>query len=202
VLEKLTGTAVLVFARAPVNGQCKTRLIPALGQDGATALHAAMIRHTLMTAARAGIGPVELWCTPSPDHPFFIDCRKQQSFTLHQQHGQDLGARMANAMEHALHHYQQVILIGTDCPTLNENYLRLAQQQLEAGCDAVIGPAVDGGYILIALRRTEPALFEAIDWGTDVVLHQTRQRLSRLNYHWQELAALRDIDEPDDLRNL
>ena len=198
-----TSTGILIFARAPISGQCKTRLIPALGQDGATAIHAAMIRHTLTTAHQAGVGPVELWCTPTPQHPFFVTGLSQQPpFTRHRQQGQDLGARMAHAIEHALQRYSRVILIGTDCPTLDENHLRQAQHLLVTGCDAVIGPAQDGGYVLIALSRTDPALFQGINWGTNTVLQQTRHCLSRLHYHWQELAELSDIDTADDLYTL
>lgn len=202
-MTKITaGTCIQVFAKTPVTGQCKTRLIPALGIDGATALHKAMVQHTLNTATNAGLGPVELWCTPSQQHRFFSDCLKQYPLTLHQQCGHDLGTRMAYAMKYALQKYQQVILIGTDCPTLDENNLRQAQRQLVSGYDAVIGPAQDGGYVLIALRRTDAKIFQSINWGTDTVLQQTRQRLIQLHFHWHELKSHRDIDTPDDLDTL
>jgi len=202
VTQTSTNSCILVFARTPIPGECKTRLIPVLGKDGATKLHTAMIQHTLVMTSRSGLGQVQLWCTPSPQHPFFIACANQHSLSLHQQTGHDLGARMAHAVEHALQQYQWVILIGTDCPSLDENYLRRARDQLSSGCDAVIGPAHDGGYTLIALRQSVPAIFQDIEWGTESVLQQTRQRLSKFNFHWVELDKRHDIDTPDDLAPL
>jgi rSAM/selenodomain-associated transferase 1 len=199
---KTENTVILVFAKAPVEGECKTRLIPALGRSGATMLHAAMVQHTLAMVIRAALGPVQLWCSPLPQHPFFGTCRDQHRLTLHRQRGHDLGSRMAHAIKQALKRSARVILIGTDCPALNEKDLHQAHQQLSAGNDVVIGPANDGGYVLIALNQTSPQLFQSIDWGSAKVLQQTRKRLRQLGYHWHELEMRRDIDTTDDLASL
>ena len=93
------------------------------------------------------------------------------------------------------------LLIGTDAPALDAGYLRDAAAALR-GNDAVIGPALDGGYTLIGLKRAAPGLFEAMPWSTPEVLGETRLRLRRLALRHVELPPLADIDEPADLVHL
>src|SRR5882672_12690446 len=97
-----TACRVMVFARAPTPGEVKTRLIPALGEAGAAALHRRLVTHTLGAAADALIGPVELWCTPDTGDPFFFDCERRLRVSLHAQGQGDLGSRMRRAFESAL----------------------------------------------------------------------------------------------------
>jgi len=110
---------------------------------------------------------------------------------------------MARAMESALAAGSQGLLIGCDCPALTAAYLREAAAALSGGNDAVLGPAEDGGYVLIGLARSPTAqLFEDIGWGTATVMQETRTRLARGNWRWRELAVLWDVDRPEDLRRL
>ena len=101
MMEK-TDCRLIVFARAPVPGQVKTRLIPAMGPEAAASLHEKLVFHSLAMAVYAGVGPVDLWCTPSPDHPFFIRCNREFQVELHTQVGEDIGQRMAHAFKETL----------------------------------------------------------------------------------------------------
>nr|VFJ48634.1 MAG: hypothetical protein BECKFW1821A_GA0114235_102030 [Candidatus Kentron sp. FW] len=188
---------ILIFAKAPVPGAVKTRLIPTLGARGAATLQGALIHHILTVATRTHLA-VELWCHPDRDHPLLSTYAGEFSIILRTQEGADLGARMYHAAREALA-VGPVILIGSDCPTLRAEELREASMMLEGGCDAVLGPAVDGGYYLLGLNRIDPWLFEGISWGSDRVLEETRRRLRALGWRWREMFVKRDMDRPADL---
>ena len=193
--------AVVVFAKAPLPGYAKTRLIPALGAEGAARLARGLLEAALDAALDAGIGPVELCCAPDARQPAFADLARRAEASLTGQGEGDLGERMARALARSLREHAAAIVIGTDAPGLDAAYLRGAADAL-ATHDAVFGPALDGGYTLVGLRRPAPALFEGIDWSTPQVMAQTRARLARLGLRHAELAPLADIDEPADLRHL
>lgn len=195
-------TPLIVFAKAPRPGQVKTRLAPALGDEGAALLHRRLVAHTLRTARSANVGPVELCCAPDASDAFFLHCAQQYGVALTQQGDGDLGARMARALGRVLHGASQALLIGTDCPAMGGEYLHDAAAALTAGHDAVVGPAEDGGYVLIGTRLAEDALFERIQWGAADVMENTRARLRSLAWRWHELPTLWDVDRPDDLIRL
>lgn len=190
---------ILVFAKAPLAGEVKTRLIPVLGAATAAALHAHLVRHTLVTVCRAGICPVQLWCSPDTTHAFFAECQREFGVTLHTQQGSNLGARMAHAFDVALQEYPQAVIIGSDCPLLTAQDITTTLAALCSDCNAVLGPAQDGGYVLLGLKQAPPSLFEAIPWGTANVLALTRERLQQLQWRVTELAAHWDVDRPEDL---
>jgi len=191
---------VMVFARAP--GEAKTRLIPALGEAGVAALHRRLVMHCLRAARDSRLGPVELWCAPHAGDPFFRDCERRCGVSLHPQGEGDLGARMQRAFESALAGAERAILVGSDIPALSAQYLRDADQALGRGDDAAIGPAEDGGYVLIGLSRCDPELFRDIPWGGPEVLAETRRRLATLSWRSSELPVLWDVDRPEDLERL
>jgi len=194
--------SVLIFARAPEPGQCKTRLIPQLGAEGAAALHIQLLERTLSIATAAHRGLVQLWCTPDSDHPYFAECQRRWGVSLHTQQGADLGARMNHAFQQSLSPSTPAgaILLGCDAPELAVEHLHQAREQLAAGMDVVLGPAHDGGYVLIGLRQPCPALFTQMPWGSDQVLAITRQRIAALDLHHYELPPQPDLDRPEDLR--
>ncbi len=194
---------IMIFAKAPTPGAVKTRLIPALGENGAAALQRQLIARTLRTAVAAGLGTLELWCAPGPGDPFFAACAKRHGLGLQAQGEGNLGMRMARALESALAAGSPGLLIGCDCPALTPAYLREAAAALAGGNDAVLGPAEDGGYVLIGLARSPAVqLFEDIAWGTATVMQETRTRLARGHWRWRELAPLWDVDRPEDLWRL
>ena len=181
---------IIVFARAPVPGQAKTRLIPRLGEWGAARLHTRLLRHALRTARAANCGSVELHLTRR--HSLFRGARLQR--------GRDLGERMETALKGALRGNHLVILIGSDCPALTPADLRCAARWLRGGCDAVLAPAEDGGYALIAVRKSLPELFPNIAWGERGVYAETLRRLE--GRRWRALRMLWDVDRPEDLDRL
>jgi hypothetical protein len=109
---------------------------------------------------------------------------------------------MHRAMQVSLKKAERVILIGADCPALTPRDLRRADRLLKGACDAVIAPAEDGGYGLIALRRNSPLLFEGIAWGGADVYRETLRRLERLGWRWRVLRSVWDVDRPEDLERL
>lgn len=181
---------IIMFAKAPVPGAAKTRLVPALGEWGAARLHASLVRRAVRTALAAECGEVQLHGTRR--HSFFGDLNV--AFRLQQ--GADLGERMY----HALSRNPGAILIGTDCPELSAADLRRAARWLNAGYDAVIAPAQDGGYALIGLRRARNEFFHGIAWGTSRVYAQTVERLAA--HRWRALRTVWDVDRPEDLERL
>jgi len=193
--------AIAVFSRAPVPGQAKTRLIPKLGSESAAKLQHAFLRKTLQTAVSAQVGPVSLWCAPNCDHPVFEQCRLDFKLSLQPQCGGDLGVRMLDVFE-KLCSEQPVLLIGTDCPALTPEHLRLAAAALREGDDAVFLPVEDGGYVLIGLRRPVPSLFTDMPWGSAEVMAETRRRLVQQTMRWREPALLWDVDNPEDIDRL
>lgn len=192
---------LLVFARPPVSGVTKTRLVPALGADGAARLHATLVRHILQQAAAAAPAALELWCAAADPGDTLATLARESGARVRIQEGADLGARMAHALGAATAGGVPAIVVGSDCPWLDAAALREAATALD-GADAVIGPALDGGYVLLGLHRVESALFTGIDWGTAGVLGATRARLRALGWRWRELVARPDIDRPADLERL
>lgn len=195
-------TAILVFAKAPLPGAAKTRLIPLLGAEGAAALQARLLGRALATARAAAPAALQLWCAPDCSHPALQAAARQHEATLHAQHGDDLGARMAHAFDDALAQVRHALIIGTDCPALTPRHLHDAADALREGCDAVFVPAEDGGYALIGLARPAPPLFTGIAWGGPAVMAQTRERLCAAGLRGRELDTLWDVDRPEDFRRL
>ncbi len=193
---------IIVFAKAPVAGQCKTRLIPALGEQGAAELHAQLLHHTLRTSTDARLCPVELWCADNSDHPFIKACSEQYDVVVRQQQGNNLGERMHHAFQQILTDNTFAILIGSDCPTLGKQDLDDALLALHSGIDCTLNPAMDGGYVAIGLSRLDSTLFDNIHWGTASVYEETLQRLKTLDWWWKKLATHHDIDRPEDLEHL
>lgn len=191
--------SVAILARAPIPGQAKTRLIPALGAAGAAALQGWLLQRTVAMALAADVGPVSLWCAGDPQHPDFVHCRDVGSVALRQQPEGDLGARMLAALREAP--TATTLVVGTDCPALTAAHLRDAAGQL-ADHDVVVVPAEDGGYVLIGTTPPQPELFAGVDWGTARVMAQTRERLRAAGLRWCELATLWDVDRPGDLARL
>jgi len=150
----------------------------------------------------ARAGRVSLWCTPDCRHPSFRALGARHRIWLRVQRGRDLGERMGAAMRHLLERHPIAILAGSDCPALGAAAFRQAAEWLDGGADAVLAPALDGGYVLIGLRRIEPPLFAGMAWGTDRVLAETRRRFGALGWKWRETEPLPDIDRPQDLVHL
>lgn len=208
---------LIVMAKAPRAGQAKTRLIPALGAEGAAALARRLLHHTLDEALAAAdslkhaqINATVTLCgtplstPPAPGEalwglPELNDWLPR--LHLQDQGDGDLGARMARAVRGPLLAGQPCVLIGTDCPALGQQALHGIAMDLQ-GHDAVMVPANDGGYVALGLRCFEPTLFTDMPWSTPEVARLTRQRLAAAGLSLHEWPPEHDIDEPADLAHL
>jgi len=143
----------------------------------------------------------ELHCSPDTSHAFFNTLANQYSIKLLPQQGAQLGDKMANAMKTALNSGSQCAIIGTDCPSMNASYIQQAFTQLH-NSDVVLGPAKDGGYVLIAAKSFDYRLFSRVSWGTSEVLKQTLENINQLQLKYHKLDTLSDIDKGEDLNHL
>jgi rSAM/selenodomain-associated transferase 2/rSAM/selenodomain-associated transferase 1 len=192
---------LIIFTRYPTIGQVKTRLIPAVGAEGAAQLHRHMTEQTLTQVQALQ----KHWPLTVEIH--FAGNQSYQAMATwlgtdwqyRPQTAGDLGERMSSAFTDARQAgMERVVIIGTDCPGLNAEFIQDAFAQLLTH-DLVLGPAIDGGYYLIGLRSLHPELFAGISWSTDRVLTQTIEIGQRLNLSLALLPFLADIDRPADL---
>ena len=192
---------VLFFAKAPVAGRVKTRFISELGSEGALALHKKLIQLTWQRISERARWPIELWMSETGKEGWFSRlCALDQMFV---QQGDDLGERMSFALNQALQRAPYVLVVGADCVSLDTDYLLDAIKRLKAGASVVLGPAEDGGYVLLGVSHTVPQqVFLDIEWGSERVLQQTRTRLIASGIQWQELSPRWDVDVPADLPRL
>jgi hypothetical protein len=213
-------SALVVFAKAPIPGEVKTRLCPPLTPDEAATLHGTFVLDVLeqirLAASPTGRGDQTsshlvprtphllfdryLACSPASDHVFFKIMEERQGVQLLDQVGPDLGARMSQTFTSLFARgYKQVVIIGTDAPTLPPSSYQEALASLNER-DLVLGPALDGGYYLIGLTRPAPELFAGVPWSTDQVLPLTRKKAADLGLTVGLLKEWRDVDTIDDLR--
>ncbi len=195
-------TRILVFSKAPEPGQVLTRLCPPLGEREAAELYTRMVHHTLVRLGSEAICPVQLWCTPSIDHPFFQACQAKYGVTLYTQGGLDLGERIGNALEQTLKAVSQAIIVATDAPELGVDDVRSAIAALSEGYEVVVNPSEDGGFVLLGANRSIAELSLGLPWGTNRVWQEMRNLLDRHQYHWHALAIRWDVDRPEDLERL
>jgi len=190
---------LIQFAKAPQLGLVKTRMQPVLSLEQSLALHCQLVSRTHQTLHREALCQIELWVS-GEDSAGFFQSLKPAPIIKHQR-GEDLGERMHSAIATSLQQYQSVVLIGSDCPAITNAYLRSALRALD-NADVVLGPAADGGYVLVAMKSAEHGVFAGVDWSTSRVLPQTRDNLRALNLAYFELPVLNDIDRPEDLTHL
>ncbi len=191
---------LIVFTRYPEPGKTKTRLIPALGAEGAANLQRQMTEHTLsQVQTLQTISPTLVEVRFAGGNLQLMQAWLGENFIYQPQGAGDLGQRMEQSLWNALQNgAQKVVFIGIDCPGVNAEILATAFKNLDS-YDLVIGPAVDGGYYLIGLKRYIPELFANIDWGTATVLQRTINIAQQLILSQVQLLPLADVDRPEDL---
>jgi rSAM/selenodomain-associated transferase 1 len=189
---------IVIIAKAPRPGYAKTRLIPALGAQGAAALAQQMLCYAVHIALQAGVGTVELCAAPDRDDPAWAALALPSELTWSDQGEGDLGERMARAAQRALNRGESVLLIGTDCPQMDASHLKGAATSLQTH-HACLTPTLDGGYALLGLNQFHGSLFDDMPWSTAVVAAETRRRAAAISWTLHLMMALRDVDEPDDL---
>lgn len=188
---------LIVFAKSPQPGQCKTRLIPLIGKQKACDFYKSLVTHCFQTLNELqGIG-ISIHVFPDTQDDFLQTLNQQSNFQMHKQQGNDLGERMYFAMQRALLNSSKVVLIGTDTPLLSKAYIDSAFNALNKH-DVVYGPAEDGGYVLIGANKIDASLFQNINWSTDKVLQQSLLKSNAADYKVKLLNTLWDIDTPDD----
>lgn len=201
---------LIIFAKAPIAGHAKSRMIPLLGAVGAAQLHREITRWLLSKLSRSvekgadekADYELELWAASDIEHPFFKECADEFGITLKLQQGDDLGERQFLAMQSALAENDHVVIVGSDVVSLKKNDIQEAFGTLEQGDDLVISPAEDGGYGLIGSSKIERGVFNGIVWGAEQVYEEMVNNLNRLDYRWQRLSEVWDLDRPDDLIRL
>ena len=193
---------IAVFAREPLLGHVKSRLAKEIGEASALVVYRAMLARVTGLLGSADIADWDLWVTSNIFHKDFItNCNKTNIYI---QEGADLGAKMSRTIELTLQREDAnaAVVIGTDCPALTADYLQKALDALSSGVDVVLGPAEDGGYVLIGMGQPHPTLFSTIDWGTDRVMAQTLEAIGACGLSYQLLDTLWDVDRPEDLQRL
>ncbi len=185
-----------VFVRPPQRGRVKTRLQADAGAAATLQIYRWLLRHTLGQAAQSAI-PTTVWSAESPWHPRLRQWALDQGFSLRTQPPGDLGQRMQFALESSLRKGRKALIIGSDCPAIDARYLADAAQRLRQK-ELIIGPANDGGYVMLGLQRPAPGLFRQIHWSAPSVLRTTLRRASLLGLDPLLLPALDDIDRLTD----
>lgn len=191
---------LLIFTRYPQPGKTKTRLIPALGAEGAAALQCQLTEHTIRQVRQLAPLSTEIWfAADDSGDPAPMQNWLGPDWLYQAQPAGDLGDRLTHAFQLAFESgMERVVAVGTDCPGLDAARMMEAFQALQFH-DLTLGRATDGGYYLIGLRRMIPELFAGIDWGTERVFGQTIAIAQQLGLTAATLAPLTDIDRPEDL---
>jgi len=188
------------FAKSPLIGQVKTRLVPPLSYSEAKRLHENLVRYVAREVSLADEVQHILWSTVGGD--FIERLVLELPRCSHRiQRGSNLGARLSYAAKVMLENFEAIILIGSDCPYITRGIIGQAIDLLTK-TEVVIGPADDGGYVLMGLKRYQRELFDDIQWGTPMVFEQTMQAISRIELSVAVMASLPDIDRPQDLELL
>ena len=187
--------SLIIFIKNPALGKVKTRLAATIGDEAALAVY-----HKLSHRAREVALALDV-----PRHLFysdFIDGKDDWDNTLFikkLQAGEDLGERMHLAFVDTLQTSDKAVIIGSDCPLLTPEIVQLALDQLDE-YPFVLGPALDGGYYLLGMRKPSPELFENMEWSTEDVAKITLERMAESGASCYLLPALPDIDVEEDWR--
>lgn len=192
-----SGKQLIIFVKSPLPGQCKTRLIPLLNPQGACDFYKSLVTHCFKQLTDLRNINIVIYAYPDIQDNFIKQLAERSNFNIHPQQGNNLGERMHNALQHSLSSNTKAVLIGTDCPLIDMSYITQAFDALD-NHDIVIGPAEDGGYVLIGATQIETALFDNIQWSSDQVLHQSLEKVQAAGYTSTVLRTLWDIDTPED----
>ncbi|KPP97160.1 TIGR04282 family arsenosugar biosynthesis glycosyltransferase [Marinobacter sp. HL-58] len=194
---------VMQFAKWPEAGKVKTRLMPELGAEGAMDAHVRLSLAVLENLVASGYDVRFLWDRPLDTAPSAAlpIIERLEDFGVGQswQQGDMLGERMTRALASGLEEVGKAVIVGSDCPSVDADYVRQAVAALD-DVDVVLGPSDDGGYVLIGARKLAPRMLADVAWGTDQALRQTCDRLTKAGLSFAVLPEKWDVDEPADWR--
>ena len=187
---------IIIFTRNPELGKVKTRLAKTIGDKSALNIYKFLLEHTEKTIRNISSDKTVYYSVKIRDN----DLWDSSIYQKHQQQGEDLGIRMDNAFKNGFNNkYEKIIIIGSDLLDLRPEHIEKAFIKLD-NHDIVIGPALDGGYYLLGLKKMYPQIFQDKDWGTASVRKNTLQDLNNENVFL--LEELNDIDTYDDIKNI
>lgn len=178
---------VAIFARAPELGKVKTRLADSVGELIALDAHRALLNRTIDVVASSGFA-AEIWLDGDPR------ALPAQTLPIRPQCAGDLGTRMLHTIADITARGRPAIIVGSDCPVIDEQYLRDAVRSLEHA-DVVIGPVEDGGYVLIGMSRLHASLFVDMTWSTPTVFAESLRRAEAAGLTTVVLGQLWDVDD-------
>ena len=195
---------ILLFAKAPELGKVKTRLAKVLDELEILSLYEAMLSHALSLFDKNTLSELQLWISHGTNSDIRMFSALSSGPKINRQAAGDLGVKMGSAIKHvlSLKNSKGAIIIGADCPVMTLSYIEQALSQLQSGVPLVIGPAEDGGYVLIGVDDYYPEIFEGIHWGTKEVLNQTIRKAENAGIRYSCLDTLWDVDRPGDLERL
>jgi rSAM/selenodomain-associated transferase 1 len=191
----MMNNALLIFVKNLIYGQVKTRLAATVGNDKALKIYKELLQHTNNICKNINAHKIVFYSD-------FIeeDIWQNKEFKKEIQQGKDLGERMKNAFKKSFESgFEKVMIVGTDCPQINETILENAFAELDQ-FDIVLGPANDGGYYLLGMKKLCPLLFQNIKWSTGMVLEKTLTICNQNKLTYFLLPQLIDIDEEEDLK--
>ncbi len=188
----------MVFTKNPEKGKVKTRLAKSIGDDAALEVYIRLLKHTKKFVANSDSDKAVFYSENITENDDWLAMGCQQVL----QHKGDLGDRMKAAFDYAFaKEYQQVIIVGSDCPEVNTDTISEAFDSLNNN-DVVIGPAEDGGYYLLGMNKLHSCFFENKSWSQEELFTETIQDVVKHKLKTQILKTCNDIDTIDDYESL
>lgn len=189
----MNSKALLIFIKNPEKGKVKTRIAQTAGDEKAYQVYLELSQHTRKIAQKLHVDRLLFYSQ------FINDSDDWESgvFQKHLQANGDLGTRMAAAFGKAFEQHQKVIIIGSDCASLNNSIVEEAFVALDSH-EFVVGPAKDGGYYLLGMRSFQPSVFDDIEWSTAQVFAHTLRNIRKLGTSYALMPVLSDIDYWED----
>lgn len=199
--ESSASAVVMQFAKWPEAGRVKTRLMPLLGEQGALEAHITLSLAVLDQLSRSGCEVRFFWdreIAKAPEAARPVS-ERLDALGLKQdiQQGDALGQRMETAIAQGLEEFEKAVIVGSDCPSVDADYVQQALRALDEA-DVVLGPSDDGGYVLIGARTHLAGMLDNVSWGTDRALAETLARLDKVGLSCAQLSPRWDVDEPGD----
>ena len=196
----MQSSLVQIFAKYPRAGSVKTRMIPAVGPEAAAELQLALLQDICWRLH--GSFQVEIWGTDSAAKEHYCSLINKYNLGFRRQCEGDLGVRLEFAVASAFRRGSWPILVGADCPHIDVDLIDTIDTELDCGADAVMVPAIDGGYVALGLSVKNNQLFSGIDWGTGRVAEQTLDAMYKTGIECVVLEPMQDIDYFEDLHGL